>query len=288
MSKEILLGAFLAALTVTSCSGQQSDDPRPVFPEAEAPTQFTRAYSLTESADGQVRVFAKEDGDETWLYEVRREGKSWSKPQRMELPARKMLTGPSFSAADGALYYASDEELPEMPGRKDLNLWYVPLEDGVWGTPKPVPGDVNTGANETMAAISANGLMVFVSNHSQLGGGGYEMAEARQDQNGNWVMQRPLDELNDIRTNDHVALTADGKRLFFYSHRSPKLGVVDIWTSQKLDDGSWGEPVNPGEPLNTSGIDFGAGLSADGETLFFSRDGALYEMPFKALHLTQP
>ncbi|RAN33889.1 TolB-like translocation protein [Hyphomonas pacifica] len=288
MTKTFFLSAIVAALTVASCSGSQSNEPRLVFPEAEAPTQFTRAYSLTESSDGQVRVYAKENGDETWLYEVRREGVGWSEPKRMELPARKTLTGPSFSAADGALYYSSDEELPEMPGRKDLNLWSVPLEDGAWGIPKPVPGDLNTGANEIMATVSADGLMVFVSNHSRMGGGGYEMAEARQDQNGDWVMERPLNELNDSRANDHVALTADGKMLFFYSHRSPKLGVVDIWGSQKADDGTWNEPMNLGEPLNTAGIDYGAGLSGDGETLFFSRDGALYEMPLKALKLTRP
>ena len=55
--------------------------------------------------------------------------------------------------------------------------------------------------------------------------------------------------------------------------------------TEKDANGVWGEPVNPGEPLNSTGINFGAGLSGDGKTLFFSRDGVLYEIPVTSLHL---
>jgi WD40-like Beta Propeller Repeat len=269
------LAASAAAFALSSCSNGADEAPRPIFPDAEPATQFTRAYSMTESPDGKVRVFARENGDETWLYEVRRDGKSWSAPERLEFPYKKLLVGPSFNPADGALLYASDAELEQWPGRKDLNIWQVPLENGEWGEPVPLAGNVNTGANETMAAVSEDGLMVFTSNKS----GSYNLGEARQDEDGNWTRQRDLDEVNDFRTNDHIALTADGQSLFFYSHRAPKLGVVDIWVTHRQDDGTWSEPENPGEPLNSKGIDYGPGLSADGNTLFFSREGNLFQIP---------
>ena len=46
-------------------------------------------------------------------------------------------------------------------------------------------------------------------------------------------------------------------------------------TAERGADGTWQAPQNLGEPVNTSGIDFGAGLSGDGSILFFSRDGEL-------------
>lgn len=276
----IALGALLA---IAACSEKVSLEPVPVFPDAEAPTQFTRAYSMTESRDGQVRVFAKEKGDYTHLYVTRREGKGWSEPEQLDLPGRKIMMGPSFSAEDGNLYFATDAVLPEPTGQKDLNIWMAPYADGTFGEACPIEGDINTGANETGVAISADGLMVFASNHSRNGRGGYDLAEARRDESGAWHMIRALEELNDPQANDHIALSADGQTLYFYSHRKPKLGVVDIWVSRRQPDGTWRAPENPGEPLNTPGVDYGAGLSADGKTLFFSRDGALYEMPVSAL-----
>lgn len=285
MIRDYTFVALAALMALSACSDTDGSEPVPIFPDAEAPTTFTRAYSMTESFDGLVRVYAKEKGDETWLYEVHQDGRKWSEPVRMDLPARKTLTGPSFSRADGMLYYSSDAELPDGAERKDLNIWRVALKADGWGTPEPLPGDINTGANETMAVIASDGSMVFTSNHRRTGGGGYDMAEARMDGEGNWNMTRPLDELNDLRTDDHLALTSDGRTLFFYSHRSPKLGVVDIWVSHKQDDGTWSVPQNPGEPLNSTGIDYGAGLSHDDRTLFFSREGALYEMPVSTLQL---
>jgi hypothetical protein len=251
--------------------------------ETEATEKLDLRYSLTESLDGTIRVFAAEKGDETWLYEMRLQNGQWTSPERMDVPGRMLVQGPSFSRQDGALYFASDAELEVRPGRKDLNIWRMPLRDGAWGEPVPLEGDVNTGANETMAAISSDGLMVFVSNHSRMGGGGYDLGEARQDDSGAWVFQRALDELNDVRANDHICLTDDGQYLFFYSHRQPKLGVVDIWISQRQEDDQWSEPINPGPPMSTPIADFGAGLSGDGKTLFFSRGGKLMRIPIDSV-----
>ena len=278
------LAASAAAFVLAGCSNGADDAPRPVFPDAEPATQFTRAYSMTESPDGQVRVFAKENGDETWLYEVRRDGKAWGEPARLEFPSKKILVGPSFNPVDGTLLFASDAEMPQWPGRKDLNIWQVELVDGEWGQPEPLSGDVNTGANETMAVVSADGLMVYTSNKS----GSYNLADARRDDEGNWIKQRDLEEVNDFRTNDHLALTADGRTLFFYSHRAPKIGIVDIWISSRQEDGTWDAPRNPGEPLNSAGIDYGPGLSADGQTLFFSREGDLFQIPVSVVLARDP
>ena len=275
--------ALLVICGFAGCSPTVPQQPILVPHGKLSTNSFDRAYSLTENQDATIRVFARESGDETWLFEMRREGDGWTEPRKLDFPARRTLTGPSFSAEDGALYFSSDAEIPSQPGRKDLNLWRAEVRGDGWGEPEPLSGDVNTGANENMAAISRDGLMVFVSNHSRMGGGGYDLGEARRDGNGDWLLVRTLRELNDSRANDHVALSANGQTLFFYSHREPKLGAVDIWSSMRTPSGDWSEPFNPGAPLNSSGMDYGAGVSGDGANLFLSRDGILFEVPIERL-----
>ena len=249
--------------------------PTPVLPEAEAPTVFTRAYSLTESPDGMIRVFAKEARDDTYLFEMRKQADgSWSEPSKLEFPSRKKLTTPSFSHSDGMLYYASDEDIFER-GQRDANIWRVaPGEDG-WGEPEPLPASVNSGADQLNPAMDSQGRLYFTDNGYD-SKGSHDMFEASFDESaGEWTVSAMPDAFNTFRAEAHLAVTPDGGRIFFYSARTPKLGSVDIWTAERGADGVWGAPQNLGEPVNTPGIDFGAGMSGDGSILFFSREGEL-------------
>lgn len=270
--------AIMASLLVLAGCGAklpEIDNPTPVLPDAEAPTVFTRAYGLTESPDGKIRVFAKEERDYTHLYEMRKQADgSWSDPVQLEFPARIKLTTPSFSHSDGALYYASDADIFER-GQRDANLWRVePTEDG-WGEPKPLDPSINTGADQLNPAMGKDGRLYFTDNgYDSSGAHDIFMAERGGADDGEWTITAMPDGFNSGRAEAHLAVTPDGDRLFFYSHRSPKLGSVDIWTAERSGDG-WQMPQNLGAPVNTPGIDFGPGLSGDGSILFFSRDGEL-------------
>ena len=263
---------------LTACAKPEPAGPQPLFPGKEAPDHRHHAYSMTESPDGTIRIYTQEAGDEAWLYEMHRTGNTWTEPARMDLPARRFLKGASFSREDGSLYFATDAEMPEPFTGKDLNIWRVEWNGSAWGEASPIEGDVNTGANETIASVAADGTMIFVSNHPSADGFGYGLGEAHRDESGAWKITRYLTDINDMRTDDHAVITADGSRIFFYSHRTPKIGATDIWTSVRQADGSWATPENPGPPLNSEDSEFGPGLSGDGETLFFSRDGVLMEI----------
>ena len=276
--------AMIVSLAVLAGCGAklpEIDAPTPVLPNADAPTVFTRAYGLTESPDGMIRVFAKEARDHTDLYEMRKqEDGSWSEPEKLEFPARIKLTNPSFSHADGALYYVSDEDIFER-GQRDANIWKVqPTADG-WGEPEPLDGSLNTGADQLNPAMDKAGTLYFTDNGYD-SSGGHDIFMASRSDDGTWTVSAMPDGFNAFKADAHLAVTADGDRLFFYSHRAPKLGSVDIWTAERAADGTWQQPQNLGEPVNTTGIDFGPGLSGDGSILFFSRDGELMMISLSA------
>ncbi|MEM1086504.1 MAG: hypothetical protein AAGH90_02150 [Pseudomonadota bacterium] len=275
---------LLGSLGLASCGEQTLSEPVSIFPDAPAPTPFTRAYSMTEAPDG-VRIFAKEDGDQTLLYAVTREGQSWSAPVEVELPHRGMITGPHFSRFDETFFFASNAAFPGREGNNDLNIWQAAyLGDGRFGEAQPLPmPQINTGANEIDAATTRDGRLFFVTNHSRAGGGGYDIMQARRDENAQWIAEQMPEVFNDRLADDHIAVDPNGTWLIFYSHRSPKAGSVDLWISEPNEQGIWQAPTNLGPFVNTTAGELGAGLSWDAETFFFSRDGALFEVSLEAL-----
>jgi hypothetical protein len=70
------------------------------------------------------------------------------------------------------------------------------------------------------------------------------------------------------------SISADGLSLYFngWSNNRPNgYGEIDIWLSTRdsIDD-DWGEPVNAGPAINTSGKDYGPCISPDGLALYFT------------------
>lgn len=67
------------------------------------------------------------------------------------------------------------------------------------------------------------------------------------------------------------AFSPDGKRLYFASNRPKKDGDeaadVDIWFVDK-ENGLWGEPINPGYPINTNKNEFYPSVTRDGSIYF--------------------
>lgn len=273
--------SFTSALSLAACGAPAPVEPVALFPDAPDPTPFTRAYTLVESPDASLRIFVQEARDDTNLFLMhRQEDGSWSAPEEVDLPHSQRITSPAFDPAGTYFYYASDEPIESLSGRKELNIWRVPLTETGFGEPEFLPDQINTGAVEKVGAIAPDGTLYFITDHPRGGSGGLDIMRAVYDEDLDiWQVSQMPAGFNDSRADDHFALTPDGKRAFFYSHRSPKLGVVDIWTSTLEESGDWSEPVNLGPPANTMGIDYGAGVSADGKTLFFSHEGRLMEIP---------
>ncbi len=276
-----------ASLALATCTDAPIDPPTGpaaeyVFPDEAPPGPFERAYSMTESRDGSVRVFVREAPKSTDLYEMRRQPDgSWSAPALLDFPRRTSNTSPSFSPFDGRLYFASDRTVPDEPQRTDMNLWSVSLTDEGWGQAELLPGDINTMDNETSITQAPRGELYFVSNHPR-GQGAQDIYSARfDDRTGEWKTSFMPEHVNSPRTETHVAVTPDGDYLLFYSYRYPRLGKVDITAIHRhgFSPDDWSEPFNVGPAINTKGLDMGPGFSADGETFFFSRNGRIMTLP---------
>lgn len=70
----------------------------------------------------------------------------------------------------------------------------------------------------------------------------------------------------------HPSLSADGTVLFFASDRELKKGV-DLFFSFKAQDGTWSEPYNLGDSINTDCEEITPFVTEDGSALYFSSCG---------------
>ena len=257
--------------------------PQLVFPGEEIPDPYHRAYTLTENAEGTVRVFTRETRDDTDLYEMLlQDDGSWSEPVKLDWPKLRSNVAPHFSPFDGRLYFASDRPAPGLENRDDMNIWSIERTEDGWGEAEYVPGNIHYGSDETSVTTTANGDMYFVSQRRE-GPGGHDFYVAHYDETTEgWIFDGLLPEGNTSLVESHIAATADGRHLVFYSRMRPILGNVDLKVLTRADDGSWIGPYTLGPNINSRGIEFGASFSATGDTFFYSQEGRLVEVPMDA------
>jgi len=82
-----------------------------------------------------------------------------------------------------------------------------------------------------------------------------------------------FEQFGDSVTTAHPAISPDGNTMYFVSDMPGGLGENDIWKITR-DGGSWGEPQNLGEEINTPGNELYPFMHADG-TLYFSSDSRI-------------
>ena len=72
------------------------------------------------------------------------------------------------------------------------------------------------------------------------------------------------------------SLSGDGKTLYFASARPGGYGKIDIYYSNRNDDGSWSKAENMGKPINSSESDKSPFIHTDSRTFYFVSESSDY------------
>ncbi len=133
---------------------------------------------------------------------------------------------------------------------------------------------LNTSDNEGAQTLSADGKeMYFTACNRRSGLGLCDIYYSYW--NGKiWVTPRNLGApVNSRYKETQPSLSPDGRTLYFASNRPGGKGGLDLWQSTMQDDGTWSDPVNLGDTINTSGEEQSPFIHPDNESLYFSSTG---------------
>ncbi len=153
-----------------------------------------------------------------------------------------------------------------------------------WTEPENLGPTVNTTDGwESQPTLSADGKTLYFATLRK-GSRATDIYQSTRDDAGEWsqavAMPAPINTDGDEKA---PFLHTDSRTLYFAA-RSPKddkgkeditrghrgIGGYDIFYSRMGDDGSWSEPKNIGNPINTPQDDHGLIVSTDGRTAYFA------------------
>ena len=265
----------IACLLLTSCASTTAIvAPSPPMPQPLALGRKAgqRDFAMSQSpVDGRF-VFTRAGADRSLrLMETRFDPRT----QRFA-PPRPILTGGNGTDADGffdprtgdLLFMSKRPHPARSPDRKDFDLWVVSLRDGAWGAPRRLDS-VNTEHQEVFPTVDRQGVLYFASDRPGTVGG----ADLWRFYRGRAESLGP--NINTPESDSNPLVMPSGDRVVFYSRGRKGRGAVDLWVVTRDGDG-WSAPINVGDPVNTEQGEYAPGLSADGRTLFFSREEAIY------------
>ncbi|KNC69183.1 PD40 domain-containing protein [Pseudoalteromonas ardens] len=100
-------------------------------------------------------------------------------------------------------------------------------------------------------------------------------------------------EVNTGKYNAHPFIAPDDSYIIWDGQRESGYGESDLYVSFRQKDGSWGEAINLGDKVNTSGREASASVTPDGKYLFFNRDvgdkeGDVYWVDAQVIEVLRP
>ena len=179
---------------------------------------------------------------------------------------------PVVSTDESVIAYTSvrpDESKTKSSGQLVEDIYINYKGASAWGDPELL--EIKTNYNVGTAGISADGQKMIV----YLGGSGnqgdlYEIEKIGSE----WSAPAYLgNTINSNYLESTASITPDGKTIYFASNRPGGYGGLDIYVVHKEDDGTWGQPKNLGNKVNTKADEDAPFIHPDERQLFFTSDG---------------
>jgi hypothetical protein len=246
-------------------------------------------YGPTFADAGQLIVFTRREdrrGRES-LWAARRHGDGWARPERLPF-SDGLDKEPAFSPDGRWLFFASTRDYQgKAPPPSGLqggalaqsrhDIWMVERTADGWGTPRPVPGEVNTGVYENYPSVASSGALYWAGYRA--GGRGRNDLWSAPRRGEAWGPAGNLTALNSEGTDADPYVAPDESYILFSSDRPGGAGEGDLYLSVRRA-GRWSEPVNLGPVVNSADYEYTPWVSHDLAWLYFSRGwGEILRVP---------
>lgn len=181
-------------------------------------------------------------------------------------------------SADGKTLYFVREGHEQNPGGKESDdIWFsTAVNDTTWSVARPFPEPINNHVPNTVLSITPDNNTLFLMHKYKAdgsnNGAGFSMSTLQAN---GWSLPKDIpmtNYYNDASTNEFF-LSADRKIMILCIQRKETHGDKDLYVSMQQADGTYSEPVNMGNVINSHAGEISPFLAADMRTLYFGSDG---------------
>ncbi len=182
---------------------------------------------------------------------------------------------------DGKTLFFSRSNHPGNVGGKDddEDIWYSELDEttGTWKEARNIGPVLNNKGPNYISSITPDGnsiLLLLGNEYLPNGKMKAGLSVSRKTASG-WSQPEALtvENLYNYSEKANFYMANNRKTLLMSIEREDSYGDRDLYASFEKPDGTWSEPVNLGNSVNTASEESAPFLAADDATLYFSSDG---------------
>ena len=205
------------------------------------------------------------------------EGNSWQRPVPAFFSGGDDDADLTLSPDGNKAFFWSNRPLPTGEKKSDADLWMSEKRLGTWGPARWLGTAVNNSDWQIGPTISSDGSLYFASyrHFSTAYRENFGKMDLYRSELVDGVYGEPVNlgiSVNTASQEKEPFVFPDESYILFASDRPGGFGDSDLYVSFRKADGSWTEPMNLGESINSSKWEGVPIVSPDGKYLFFSSD----------------
>ena len=177
---------------------------------------------------------------------------------------------------DGKTFYFTRSNHPlNSGGKRDKgDIWKAKvLPNGDWTEVERADDNFNSSQLNMVVGFSADGKDVFFQTYDPESKGKRQSGIYKIKADGGSAKPVTIHYFFNGAKYQYATISPDGKVMLLSLESYSTYGLEDLYVSFLQPDGSWSEPKNLGQDVNTTKQEVGAWLAADGQTLFFTSNG---------------
>ena len=258
-----LVAAFLLPLAVAAYAAE----PTVVDPGGLSGPASEDCLSFT--PDGDTAVYDLSSGKNVFMVIAHRVNGVWSKPEIAPFSGQWKDHDPAVSPDGSFVVFASNR--PVTPGGAPQGnwgtLWRVDYKGAGWGEPQLLPPTVNFSTRTYAPSIAKDGSLYFIAPNpanimhifrSQYRDGTYEKAVEQA--------------VGDPAAHEKDPGVAPDESFVVFDSDDPVKNDADRLFIAFREGDHWGKAVDLGDAVNADNNPWGAHISADGRTLYYTSD----------------
>ena len=227
--------------------------------------------SLVVHPNLQEIYFTRLQNGEAVIYTSRLTAAGWTQPEPAPFSGQYNELAPFITAGGDTLYFCSQRPAAgSTTPSQNYHIWVAARLDEGWAEPSELHLPLESASGELHPSLTRDGTLYYQADYPDLGGEGFY--RARQVDG---AFQTPEKVNLKLELAVEPYISPDETFLLFYAagtqdNLAPAGNTGDLYAAFRVADGTWSEPLNLGEPVNSTAEESTPTLSPDGQYLFFA------------------